>query len=62
MIVPTPSIPAILFLASREARWITGVIFPVDGGTTAGDPNRPALKEDTLAAEKAASASAPMTE
>ncbi|KAJ7096603.1 hypothetical protein B0H15DRAFT_962661 [Mycena belliarum] len=53
---------AILFLASREARWITGVIFPVDGGTTAGDPNRPALKEDTLAAEKAASASAPMTE
>ncbi|KAJ7152712.1 hypothetical protein C8R43DRAFT_1003385 [Mycena crocata] len=44
---------AILFLASREARWITGVIFPVDGGTTAGNANRPALKEDTLAAEKA---------
>ncbi|KAF7349440.1 Short-chain dehydrogenase reductase sdr [Mycena sanguinolenta] len=49
---------AILFLASREARWITGVIFPVDGGTTAGNPNRPSLKEDTLAAEKTASSSA----
>ncbi|KAJ7773847.1 hypothetical protein B0H16DRAFT_1408608 [Mycena metata] len=46
---------AILFLASREARWITGVIFPVDGGTTAGNPNRPALTEDThAAAQKAA--------
>ncbi|KAJ7053280.1 hypothetical protein C8F01DRAFT_551926 [Mycena amicta] len=42
---------AILFLVSREARWITGVIFPVDGGTTAGNPNRPALGEDKLAAE-----------
>ncbi|KAJ7637338.1 hypothetical protein DFH06DRAFT_1099887 [Mycena polygramma] len=49
---------AILFLASREARWITGVIFPVDGGTTAGNPNRPALKEDTLAEEKVTSSSA----
>ncbi|KAJ7274840.1 hypothetical protein C8J57DRAFT_236948 [Mycena rebaudengoi] len=49
---------AILFLASREARWITGVIFPVDGGTTAGNPNRPALTEDKLAAEKAAGSSA----
>ncbi|KAJ7284602.1 hypothetical protein C8J57DRAFT_1289062 [Mycena rebaudengoi] len=28
---------AILFLSSREARWITGVIFPVDGGTLAGN-------------------------
>ncbi|KAJ7048522.1 hypothetical protein C8F01DRAFT_93175 [Mycena amicta] len=42
---------AILFLVSREARWITGVIFPVDGGTTAGNPNRPALGEDKLAAD-----------
>ncbi|KAK7046519.1 hypothetical protein R3P38DRAFT_2874164 [Favolaschia claudopus] len=48
---------AILFLASREARWITGVIFPVDGGTTAGNPNRPALSEDKLAGERAAEAS-----
>lgn len=37
---------AILYLASREARWITGVILPVDAGTTAGSSNRPALSED----------------
>ncbi len=37
---------AILYLASKEARWITGVILPVDAGTTAGTANRPALKED----------------
>ncbi|EON96717.1 putative short-chain dehydrogenase reductase sdr protein [Phaeoacremonium minimum UCRPA7] len=40
---------AILFLASKEARWITGLIMPVDGGTTAGRADRPALKADTLA-------------
>ncbi|KAH8901516.1 NAD(P)-binding protein [Thozetella sp. PMI_491] len=40
---------AILFLASKEARWITGLIMPVDGGTTAGRGDRPALKADTLA-------------
>lgn len=50
--------PAILFLVSREARWITGVIFPVDGGTTAGNPNRPALQADTLVAEQTAAARA----
>ncbi len=26
---------AILFLASKEARWITGLIMPVDGGVRA---------------------------
>ncbi|KAK0465946.1 uncharacterized protein EV420DRAFT_1261209 [Desarmillaria tabescens] len=37
---------AILYLASREAKWITGIVLPVDAGTTAGTPNRPALEED----------------
>ncbi|SJL13632.1 related to short-chain alcohol dehydrogenase [Armillaria ostoyae] len=37
---------AILYLSSREARWITGVVLPVDAGTTAGTANRPALEED----------------
>jgi len=30
---------AILFLASDEARWITGVVLPVDAGATAGRPH-----------------------
>ncbi|KAF4908661.1 Hydrolase tropI [Colletotrichum viniferum] len=42
---------AILFLASKEAGWITGLVMPVDGGTTAGRSDRPALMADGLAAE-----------
>ena len=40
---------AILFLCSKEAKWITGVVLPVDAGTTAGKADRPALKADSLA-------------
>ncbi|KIX96995.1 uncharacterized protein Z520_07109 [Fonsecaea multimorphosa CBS 102226] len=42
---------AILFLCSKEAKWITGLIMPVDAGTTAGKSvkDRPALAADVLA-------------
>jgi NAD(P)-dependent dehydrogenase (short-subunit alcohol dehydrogenase family) len=33
---PKDIVSAILFLASDEASWITGVILPVDGGVTSG--------------------------
>jgi NAD(P)-dependent dehydrogenase (short-subunit alcohol dehydrogenase family) len=31
----------VLFLASDEARWITGVTLPIDGGASAGQSNLP---------------------
>lgn len=33
---PADVVSAILYLASDEAAWITGIILPVDGGVTAG--------------------------
>jgi NAD(P)-dependent dehydrogenase (short-subunit alcohol dehydrogenase family) len=41
---PSDVAEAALFLASDHAAQITGVVLPVDGGTTAGPPPRP-LKE-----------------
>jgi NAD(P)-dependent dehydrogenase (short-subunit alcohol dehydrogenase family) len=32
---------AVLYLASDEARWVTGVTLPVDAGATAGSPGSP---------------------
>ena len=37
---------AVAFLASREARWITGVVLPVDGGENAGDAHLPVPPSD----------------
>lgn len=36
---------AVLFLASDEARWITGVTLPVDAGTTAGHTSVPSVHQ-----------------
>ncbi|KAI1846239.1 hypothetical protein JX265_010616 [Neoarthrinium moseri] len=34
---------AIMFLSSKEARWITGAILPIDGGYTAGRTDHPKM-------------------
>jgi NAD(P)-dependent dehydrogenase (short-subunit alcohol dehydrogenase family) len=41
---------AVAYLASDEARWVTGVILPVDAGTTAGSSVSPGLRPDAKAA------------
>jgi len=33
---PADVAEAILFMASKQAAWITGTVLPVDGGVTAG--------------------------
>jgi len=38
---------AVVYLASDEARWVTGVILPVDAGATAGRLS-PALQADAM--------------
>ena len=38
---------AVAYLASDEARWVTGVILPVDAGAMAGSAPSPGLKPDT---------------
>ena len=38
---------AAAFLASDAARWITGVVLPVDAGATAGRPEMPSPRSDT---------------
>lgn len=37
---------AVAYLASDEARWVTGVILPVDAGTSAGNAPSPGLRPD----------------
>lgn len=41
---------AVAYLASDDARWVTGVILPVDAGATAGTAASPTLKPDAKAA------------
>ena len=41
---------AVAYLASDEARWVTGVILPVDAVTTAGNAPSPGLRPDAKAA------------
>lgn len=48
-LVRTSSNCSLLLSLTHSASFPTGVILPVDAGTTAGNPNRPALKEDSLA-------------
>ena len=45
---PTDVVEAVLFLASRDAGWITGTMLPIDGGVLAG--RSPALPGAAAAA------------
>lgn len=37
---PADVAEAVLYLAGRRARYVTGIVLPVDGGTSAGNPRR----------------------
>ena len=37
---------AVIYLVSDEARWVTGVILPVDAGATAGSARAPIPRSD----------------
>jgi NAD(P)-dependent dehydrogenase (short-subunit alcohol dehydrogenase family) len=39
---------AVVYLLSDAARWVTGVILPVDAGSTAGDADSPSPTGDYL--------------
>ena len=39
---------AVVYLASDAARWVTGIVLPVDAGWTAGDPRSPSPTGDYL--------------
>ena len=43
---------AVAYLASDEARWVTGVILPVDAGATAGQVKSPTLTVDPTDARR----------
>lgn len=43
---------AVAYLASDEARWVTGVILPVDAGATAGQVRSPTLSADPADARR----------
>lgn len=43
---------AVAFLASDEARWITGVVLPVDAGASAGQVRSPTLSVDPTQARR----------
>jgi NAD(P)-dependent dehydrogenase (short-subunit alcohol dehydrogenase family) len=45
---------AVLYLCSDAARWVTGVILPVDAGATAGSAESPSPTGDYLGKPKAA--------
>jgi NAD(P)-dependent dehydrogenase (short-subunit alcohol dehydrogenase family) len=46
---------AVLYLCSEAARWVTGVILPVDAGATAGSAESPSPTGDYLGKPAAAS-------